>query len=114
VGLEDRRTHRPSELSGGQAQRVAVARALITRPAVVFADEPTAPLHRADRGQVLRILTSAARSHGITVLLASTDPEVVSLADRAISLVDGRTVAGMPAPSQERESEGQPPCSASV
>lgn len=105
---------RPAELLQAQRQRVAIARALVTGPSVVFADEPTAPLHRADRGQALRILTSAARSHGITVLLASTDPEVVSLADRVVSLVDGRPVAGMPGPSQDRESEGSPPCSASV
>jgi putative ABC transport system ATP-binding protein len=105
---------RPAELLQAQRQRVAIARALISEPSVVFADEPTAPLHRADQGQVLRILTSAARSHGVTVLLASTDPEVVSLADRVIGLVDGRPSAGMPAPSQERESEGFPPCSASV
>jgi putative ABC transport system ATP-binding protein len=105
---------RPAELLQAQRQRVAIARALVTGPSVVFADEPTAPLHRADRGQVLRILTSAARSHGITVLLASTDSEVVALADRVISLVDGRPVAGMPAPTQDRESEGSPSCSASV
>jgi putative ABC transport system ATP-binding protein len=105
---------RPAELLQAQRQRVAIARALVTGPSVIFADEPTAPLHRADRGQVLRILISAARSHGITVLLASTDPEVVSLADRVVTLVDGRTVAGMPSPSQDRESEGSPPCSASV
>lgn len=105
---------RPAELLQAQRQRVAIARALVTGPCVVFADEPTAPLHRADRGQVLRILTSAARSHGITVLLASTDPEVAALADRVVGLVDGRPVAGMPTPSQGCESEGSPSCSASV
>jgi putative ABC transport system ATP-binding protein len=101
---------RPAGLLQAQRQRVAIARALVNRPAVVFADEPTAPLHRADRGQVLRMLTSAARSHSITMVLASTDPEVVSFADRVITLVDGRPVAGMP--SQDRE--GASSCSASA
>jgi putative ABC transport system ATP-binding protein len=101
---------RPAELLQAHRQRVAIARALVTGPSVVFADEPTAPLHRADRGQVLRTLTSASRSHGITVLLASNDPEVVSLADRVITLVDGQAVTGMS--SQDRESASS--CSASA
>lgn len=104
---------RPAELLQAQRQRAAIARALVAGPSVLFADEPTAPLHRADRAQVLRMLTSAARSHGITVLLASTDPDVVSLADRVVGLADGRRVACMPSPFR-RESEGSPPCSASV
>lgn len=101
---------RPDRLLQAERQRVAIARALVNRPSVVLADEPTAPLHRADRAQVLRMLTSAARSHGITLLLASDDPEVVSLADRVVTLVDGRLAAGMP--HQEREEAGS--CSASV
>lgn len=101
---------RPGQLLQAERQRVAIARALVNRPAVVFADEPTAPLHRADRSQVLRMLTSAARSHGITVVLASNEPEVVSLADRVITLVDGRPVAGMP----QQDREGADSCSASV
>ncbi|MFF7678632.1 MULTISPECIES: ABC transporter ATP-binding protein [Streptomycetaceae] len=101
---------RPGRLLQAERQRVAIARALVNRPSVVFADEPTAPLHRADRAQVLRILTSAARSHGITVVLASNEPEVVSLADRVVTLVDGRFTAGMP--QQEREDADS--CSASV
>ncbi|MDJ0343330.1 ATP-binding cassette domain-containing protein [Streptomyces sp. H10-C2] len=101
---------RPAELLQAQRQRVAIARALVTLPEVIFADEPTAPLHRADRSQVLRTLASAARSHGITVVLATSDPEVASLADRVITLVDGRPAAAMPA--QDRE--GAASCSASV
>ena len=69
----------PPQLLQAERQRVAVARALVAKPEVVFADEPTAPLHRADRAQVLRTLTSAARSHGITVVLATGDPEVTGV-----------------------------------
>jgi putative ABC transport system ATP-binding protein len=101
---------RPAQLLQAQCQRVAIARALANRPDVVFADEPTAPLHRADRAQVLRMLTSAARSHRITMVLASDDPEVVSQADRVVTLADGRPVSGMP--RQDREGAGS--CSASV
>ncbi|WP_190084785.1 ABC transporter ATP-binding protein [Streptomyces longisporoflavus] len=83
---------RPHALLQAQRQRVAIARALVTMPSVIFADEPTAPLHRADRAHVLRTLTTAARSHGITVVLASHDAEVAALADRTLTLLDGRRV----------------------
>ena len=88
---------RPAELSQAQRQRVAVARALVSGPAVVFADEPTAPLHVGESAQVLRTLTSAARSHGITVVLATSDPEVARHADRRVALIDGRLGAAAPA-----------------
>ena len=100
---------RPADLTTAQRQRVAVARALVTGPAVVFADEPTATLHRQDRGQVLRTLASAARSHDITVVLATSDPEVAGHADRTIGLVDGRP--GAPMPMQDRESASPWPAS---
>ncbi|MGP4112428.1 ABC transporter ATP-binding protein [Streptomyces sp. 4N509B] len=82
--------HRPASLCQAQRQRVAIARALVHGPEVLLADEPTAPLHQSDRAQVLRTLTTAGRSHGITVVLASHDPEVATLADRTLTLVDGR------------------------
>jgi putative ABC transport system ATP-binding protein len=88
---------RPADLLQAQRQRVAVARALAGGPAVVFADEPTAPLHRADRAHVLRTLVSAARAHGITVVLATSDPEITAHADRTTALIDGRPGAPMPA-----------------
>ncbi|WP_369214520.1 ABC transporter ATP-binding protein, partial [Streptomyces flavofungini] len=84
---------RPHALRQAERQRVAVARALVTTPSVIFADEPTAPLHRADRSHVLRTLTTAARSHGITVVLATHDTEVAALADRSVALLDGRCVS---------------------
>ncbi|WP_129842728.1 ATP-binding cassette domain-containing protein [Streptomyces sp. RFCAC02] len=81
---------RPYAMLQSQRQRIALARALVHKPDVLFADEPTAPLHRADRAQVLRTLTTAGRSHHITVVLATHDAEVATLADRTLTLVDGR------------------------
>ncbi|MFC7813528.1 ABC transporter ATP-binding protein [Streptomyces sp. NPDC057367] len=83
---------RPHELQQAERQRVCIARALAVAPAVLFADEPTAPLHQVDRAHVLRTLTTAARSHGITVLLATGDAQTAALADRTVSLLDGRRV----------------------
>ncbi len=89
---------RPAELLQAQRQRVAVARALASAPDVLFADEPTAPLHRPDGAQVLRALTAAARTHHMSVLLATNDPRVAAFADRAIDLCDGRAPAAVPGP----------------
>ncbi|MFI6688729.1 ABC transporter ATP-binding protein [Streptomyces sp. NPDC050485] len=83
---------RPHVLLQAQRQRLAIARALVTSPAVLFADEPTATLHRADAAQVLRTLLTAARSHQITTLIATHDTEVAALADRTVVLIDGRRV----------------------
>ncbi|GGW99276.1 ABC transporter ATP-binding protein [Streptomyces chryseus] len=104
---------RPAALPQSQRQRVAVARALVTGPAVLFADEPSAPLHRADGAQVLRTLTTAARSHRITVLLATHDPQVATLADRTLSLLDGRRV-NFVQPDGGDGAEGRAACSLSV
>ncbi|MDX3854393.1 ATP-binding cassette domain-containing protein [Streptomyces sp. AK02-01A] len=101
---------RPHALLQAQRQRVAVARALVTTPSVIFADEPTAPLHQTDGAQVLRTLTTAARSHSITVVLATLDTEIATLADRVVSLVDGRRVDS----SGPTEAEGRAACSLSV
>ena len=82
VGLEDRRTHRPSELSGGQQQRVAVARALVSKPAVVFADEPTGNLDSKATEDVLRLLRQAVDEFGQTVIMVTHDPAAAAHADR--------------------------------
>ncbi len=92
VGLEDRRTHRPSELSGGQQQRVAVARALVSKPAVVFADEPTGNLDSKASEDVLRLLRGAVDEFGQTVIMVTHDPAAAAHADRLLTLRDGRIV----------------------
>jgi len=102
VGLEDRRTHRPSELSGGQQQRVAVARALVTKPAVVFADEPTGNLDSKASGDVMRLLRQAVDEFGQTVVMVTHDPAAAAHADRLITLQDGR-IAGDAAPGSADE-----------
>jgi putative ABC transport system ATP-binding protein len=93
VGLEDRRTHRPSELSGGQQQRVAVARALVSKPAVVFADEPTGNLDSKASADVLRLLRQAVDEFGQTVIMVTHDPAAAAHADRLITLQDGKIVS---------------------
>ncbi|MGW1837234.1 ABC transporter ATP-binding protein [Streptomyces sp. NPDC002067] len=103
---------RPAQLDQSQRQRVAIARALATTPQVLFADEPTAPLHRADATQVLRTLTTAARSHQITVVLATHDPEAAALADRTLALLDGRRASGGAVSAPDAESRAA--CSLSV
>ncbi|MFF7973547.1 ATP-binding cassette domain-containing protein [Streptomyces sp. NPDC007905] len=104
---------RPCELQQAERQRVCIARALAPGPTVLFADEPTAPLHRADRAHVLRTLTTAARSHGITVVLATHDSETAALADRTVSLLDGRRVKTVHLPDAP-ETEGRAACSLSA
>jgi putative ABC transport system ATP-binding protein len=90
VELEDRLSHRPAELSGGQQQRVAVARALISKPAVVFADEPTGNLDTKASEDVLRLLRQAVDDFGQTVVMVTHDPEAAAYADRLVVLRDGR------------------------
>jgi putative ABC transport system ATP-binding protein len=92
VGLEDRRTHRPAELSGGQQQRVAVARALVSKPAVVFADEPTGNLDSKASADVLTLLRQAVDEFGQTVIMVTHDPVAAAHADRLITLRDGQLV----------------------
>lgn len=87
AGLERRRS---GQLSGGQAQRVALARGLVARPEVVFADEPTGSLDSLAGEQVMELLTGAARSEGTTVVLVTHDARVAAYADRDVTVRDGR------------------------
>jgi putative ABC transport system ATP-binding protein len=101
VGLRGRGGHRPAELSGGQQQRVAVARALITRPAVLFADEPTGALDTASSREVLGLLANLVDEHGQTVIMVTHDPVAASHAARVIFLADGRLVGELNAPTPD-------------
>ncbi len=91
VGLADRASHEPNQLSGGQQQRVAVARALVTAPALVLADEPTGNLDTQSTADVLAVLDRLNRS-GRTIVLITHEPDVAAHASRLIRLVDGRIV----------------------
>src|SRR5215204_3515655 len=101
VDLGDRRTHRPSELSGGQAQRVAVARALITKPAVVFADEPTGNLDSSASRDVLDLLRRAVDEFGQTIVMVTHDAAAAAIADSVLFLADGRIVDRHEHPTQD-------------
>jgi putative ABC transport system ATP-binding protein len=90
VGLGDRLTHKPAELSGGQQQRVAVARALASRPAVLFADEPTGNLDSHTGDEVLRLLRHSVDELGQTIAMVTHDAHAASYADRIVFLKDGR------------------------
>jgi putative ABC transport system ATP-binding protein len=92
VGLEDRRSHRPSELSGGQQQRVAVARALASRPTVMFADEPTGNLDSATSAEILELMRGLVDSFGQTTVMVTHDPHAAAIADRVLFLADGLIV----------------------
>jgi putative ABC transport system ATP-binding protein len=102
VGLGDRLSHRPSELSGGQQQRVAVARALASRPAVVFADEPTGNLDSRSGAEVLSFLQTAVADHAQTVVMVTHDPAAAAHADAVLFLADGRIVDRMDEPTSQR------------
>ncbi|WP_377269192.1 ABC transporter ATP-binding protein [Peterkaempfera sp. SMS 1(5)a] len=108
LDVADCARRRPAELIQSQRQRIAVARALAPMPAVVFADDPVAPLHRANQEQVLRVLTTAARSHGLTMVLALHEPAQARHADRTVALLDGQAPApadpaAKPAPAADTD-----------
>jgi putative ABC transport system ATP-binding protein len=95
VGLTGRLGHRPAELSGGQQQRVAAARALASRPDIVFADEPTGALDSRSGAELLAFLRTAVTDLGQTVVMVTHDPTAASYADRVIFLADGHVVDEM-------------------
>ncbi|MFG2590734.1 ABC transporter ATP-binding protein [Streptomyces sp. NPDC048438] len=92
VGLGDHAQQRPGELSGGQQQRVAIARALANRPALLIADEPTGQLDAETGLAVMQLLRAVVRSEGVTVLVATHDPQLLGFADRVLELSDGHLV----------------------
>jgi putative ABC transport system ATP-binding protein len=101
VGLGDRLEHRPAELSGGQQQRVAIARSLVTRPAVLFADEPTGNLDSNSGHEILDLLREAVEVDGQTILMVTHDPRAAAIADRVLFLADGRIVNDLSEPSED-------------
>jgi putative ABC transport system ATP-binding protein len=90
VGLADRADHLPAQLSGGQRQAVAVARALANHPRVLLADEPTGALDSASAGRALSLLEAMRERYGTTVVVVSHDPEVSARADRVVYMIDGQ------------------------
>ena len=94
VGLKDFARHRPDELSGGQRQRVAVARALVTDPAIVLADEPTANLDSQTGETIIDLMLDINRRAGTTFIFSTHDPKVMAHAQRVVRLSDGRIVEG--------------------
>jgi putative ABC transport system ATP-binding protein len=101
VGLTGRLSHRPAELSGGQQQRVAAARALASRPSVVFADEPTGALDSTSGAELLGFLRTAVNELGQTVVMVTHDPNAAAYADRVIFLADGHIVDEMHEPTAD-------------
>ena len=102
IGLADRLDHKPNQLSGGQQQRVACARALASRPDIVFADEPTGNLDSVSGAEVLGFLQRSVKEFGQTVVMVTHDPNAAGYADRVLFLADGRIVDEMTEPTSER------------
>ena len=103
VGLSDHIDHRPNELSGGQRQRVAVARALVTHPAIVLADEPTANLDSKTGEQIIELMKRIHAERGSTFIFSTHDPDIVGIADHVIRLHDGLVA------SEQRRAPEPPP-----
>ena len=106
VGLADRMDHRPTQLSGGQQQRVAIARSLVTRPAIILADEPTGALDSKTSMDVMAVFRSLNEELGITIAFVTHESIVANYTRRIVSLLDGKVVGDRPnVPSYERDGE---------
>jgi putative ABC transport system ATP-binding protein len=101
VGLRDRLKHRPNQLSGGQQQRVACARALVSRPAIVFADEPTGNLDSTAGAEVLGFLRRSVDEHHQTMVMVTHDPVAAAYTDRVVFLADGKVVDELRQPTAD-------------
>ena len=98
VGLHDRGHHYPSQLSGGEQQRIAIARALANDPPLILADEPTGNLDSANGASILQLLVEIRKARGVTLVLVTHDPTVAAIADAQLTLLDGRPVQPATAP----------------
>jgi putative ABC transport system ATP-binding protein len=105
VGLSDRLEHRPAELSGGEQQRVTIARALVTNPSMIFADEPTGALDTRNARSILTLLQEAVRDFGQTVVMVTHDPVAASHACSVLFLADGKFVGRLDNPTAEAVAE---------
>lgn len=92
LGLGERLRHKPAEMSGGERQRTAIARALVNSPRVVFADEPTGSLDSRNRDEIRTLISDLRRSLGQTFVIVTHDPSVSEIADRIINMADGRII----------------------
>ncbi|MCW2763142.1 MAG: transporter ATP-binding protein [Marmoricola sp.] len=101
LGIRDRLSHRPEQLSGGQQQRVACARALVSRPAIVFADEPTGNLDSRASAEILAFLRTSVDDFGQSIVMVTHDPSAASYADRVVFLADGRIVDDIADPTMQ-------------
>ena len=94
LGLEQRKTHLPNELSGGQQQRTAIARSMITSPAIILADEPTGNLDSKSSDKIVGLLKKSNQEYQQTIIMITHNPEVAKVADRILKIEDGRLVEG--------------------
>jgi len=102
LGLKDRLSHVPSELSGGQQQRVAAARALVSRPAIIFADEPSGNLDSKAGNELLKFMRKAVDELGQSIIMVTHDPNAAAYADQVVFLDDGRIVDSMNSPTSNK------------
>jgi len=93
VGLEERAKHKPTELSGGQEQRVGIARAIVTDPTILLCDEPTGDLDRKAGDEILELLRALNEEHGKTIVMVTHDPHAAASAKRTLHMDKGRLVA---------------------
>ena len=104
LGLEERRTHYPHQLSGGQQQRVSIGRALISRPMLLLADEPTGNLDKKNSREIVSLLKESAKKYHQTIVMITHDEQIAASADRIIRLEDGKIVLDTAAETRGGES----------